>query len=429
MEEEINYYRENTTGKYRAHALPDNELAVSALADEVTRRLNLLNDLRLAQRIGKATDADAEAITILSQEETQAQNVRRLAMEISVNDPGLEIPPASEDRTDREEYPSNLMRLSMSSPLTMDNDGGHNDEAGPSIPHSQRQAEAVEGILDSEIRCCVCLDTSFSGFVHRLKCGDTYCGGCLTSLFQKATTDESLFPPKCCGVLIPLASVQEEMSEQDLARFKDAQIEFSTQDRTYCSHTNCGKFIPPNNIHGDRAVCPSCRSITCQMCKRAYHDKEDCPSDTALQATLSLGSRMGWQRCYACKTLVELNTGCWHIVCTCNAQFCYRCGRAWKSCWCSELEPRDEEADLVDRDLIPPPRVAGPDEYLRNIDGCLHWWPLQRIARHGRDPLVCDRCGSIFRVFLLQCRLCNLAVCQDCQRSLNNRRGRLGSLR
>lgn len=47
--------------------------------------------------------------------------------------------------------------------------------------------------------------------------------------------------------------------------------------------------------------------------KNEYH-RNDCPSDPALQATLSLATNQGWQRCYKCKAMVELDLGCYHMT-------------------------------------------------------------------------------------------------------------------
>ncbi|KAL4785252.1 hypothetical protein BJX76DRAFT_325077 [Aspergillus varians] len=103
------------------------------------------------------------------------------------------------------------------------------------------------------------------------------------------------------------------MSQHELDQFKGAEVEFSTTDRTYCSNADCRRFISSKDIEGDRALCPYCNSSTCHLCKSTYHDKNDCIADSALQATLALAKRKGWQRCYACRAVVQLEAGCYHM--------------------------------------------------------------------------------------------------------------------
>jgi hypothetical protein len=48
------------------------------------------------------------------------------------------------------------------------------------------------------------------------------------------------------------------------------------------------------------------------MCKGASHP-EKCPADSSLQATLSLATEQGWQRCRQCGRMIEMIKGCVHI--------------------------------------------------------------------------------------------------------------------
>ncbi|PVH71728.1 hypothetical protein DL98DRAFT_387736, partial [Cadophora sp. DSE1049] len=50
------------------------------------------------------------------------------------------------------------------------------------------------------------------------------------------------------------------------------------------------------------------------------------------QQVLQAADENGWQRCYSCRRLVELDIGCNHITCHCGAQ--YICAQRWKTCTC-----------------------------------------------------------------------------------------------
>lgn len=166
---------------------------------------------------------------------------------------------------------------------------------------------------EADTQCCVCFDYYRRSKITRLKCSHLYCTGCLKGLFVRATSDLSLFPPKCCRQDIPLCFIKSELSSGERRKFKRAEVEFTTECKTYCSNSNCREFIPPSSIISDRATCRACRSVTCTMCQNPAHGG-DCPDDQALQATLSLAGSRGWKRCYRCRSMVELSTGCNHIT-------------------------------------------------------------------------------------------------------------------
>ncbi|OJJ87618.1 Rcat domain-containing protein, partial [Aspergillus glaucus CBS 516.65] len=56
--------------------------------------------------------------------------------------------------------------------------------------------------------------------------------------------------------------------------------------------------------------------------------------DTALHSLLRTAAKHGWQRCFYCHRVVELIQGRYHMTCPCGAEFCYKCGKKWRSCFC-----------------------------------------------------------------------------------------------
>ncbi|RAK97440.1 E3 ubiquitin-protein ligase [Aspergillus ibericus CBS 121593] len=409
--EEIRHHNESRKGKSRADGSPpDHELAVEAYLEEIKMHITLLLDKKLAASIARAVDSDGQLIAALTQEESGANNDRQLAIRLHGN-PSLEQLTVN----DSTEY----FRVREPS------DSEDECIAGPSMTYTQRQEKAIEK-SQSKIQCCVCYDSYHAHKIHRLSCKHTYCSDCLKDLFLRATKDQSLFPPRCCRQPISLDVVQTALSETELDEFKCAELEFSTTDRTYCSNLNCGKFIPPSHINGERAQCPYCNTFTCAMCKNAFH-YDDCPEDTATQATLALAANEGWQRCFSCRAIVALGIGCYHITCKCRAQFCYLCGMRWKTCTCERwaedhLVVRAEE--VVDREAVEPlaPRVRQlrieqMQEDLRGNHECEHPGKFERIFGTGRRRFQCEICDDRHRKYILQCRRCHIRVCEDCRRN------------
>lgn len=207
-----------------------------------------------------------------------------------------------------------------------------------------------------------------NGVATKVPCGHFYGSDCLLDLFRSAMTDESLFPPRCCKQEIPLALIRTHMKTMDLTHYEEKAHEFSTPVRLYCSDKACSRFLGPRSDTVSSVFCPSCDKSTCARCTNAAHSLLiPCSDDAAAQELLALGREHGWQRCPGCRTLVELNLGCYHMTCRCRAQFCYLCAATWKTCQC----PQWDEARLlvaaeerVVRMRVPQP-IPGPGELAR----------------------------------------------------------------
>lgn len=56
--------------------------------------------------------------------------------------------------------------------------------------------------------CTACMSPILPSDLIQLSCDHNYCMECTMRLFTSAMTDETLFPPQCCNISIPLANVQ-----------------------------------------------------------------------------------------------------------------------------------------------------------------------------------------------------------------------------
>ncbi|KAF1734306.1 hypothetical protein CRV24_005843 [Beauveria bassiana] len=165
---------------------------------------------------------------------------------------------------------------------------------------------------DQDLICVACDGAYGENLAVSVSCGHVYCRDCLACLFKASTTDESLFPPRCCKEPISLDDVEKWLPKELLIEFEDKEDEFTSADRTYCSNVNCSKFISPYHIHDGLGYCEACDVWTCTFCKGAEHDGA-CPDDPYKKEILAVAKENGWQQCYRCQHLVELNHGCNHI--------------------------------------------------------------------------------------------------------------------
>jgi hypothetical protein len=183
--------------------------------------------------------------------------------------------------------------------------------------------------------CVACLDAITVAHV-RAPCGHPYHIPCITHLFQT----ELSFPPRCCNLPIPLVSVQPHLSVDLLNRFLEREKESRTLNKVYCSRQKCSQFLGARSKN-TMLVCtvPDCQVRTCGWCKAEVAPvsvrRHKCPDSLDLdQHILYLSQNNGWARCPGCGEMIELNGGCFHVICRCRTEFCYLCAAPWKTCSC-----------------------------------------------------------------------------------------------
>ncbi|MCJ1470503.1 hypothetical protein MMC07_009149 [Pseudocyphellaria aurata] len=312
-----------TKGKGRDDGKPDADLAVANNQAEIQHGASMLADRHMSRSPAQAIISDAASLNEPRAQEDLTARDRALARSFDAATPMQTT--AMDD-----EVITRLTTLSVS--------GRYEDTPGDEYIMAAESSAWAGFRRNVVFRQCTACDSERLLFdVFQAPCGHDYCQECLSTLFQLATIDETLFPPRCCRQEMSLESVKHYLSSALIQTFEEKSIEFRSSNRTYCSRPTCSSFISPDNIDGDRARCVACGTHTCTICKNNAHDG-DCPEDTATQQTLEMGREQGWQRCYNCRSLIELDVGCNQILCHCGAEFCYLCGQPWKTCDCGQWD-------------------------------------------------------------------------------------------
>jgi hypothetical protein len=187
------------------------------------------------------------------------------------------------------------------------------------------------------VNCTVCGDPIRTQIIRAPCGGCSYDVECLRELYTRATTDESLFPPRCCQRLFQLATVRVYLGPAIAQAFERKAVEFSTPNRVYCARPQCSAFLGPASTVARSLHCTACLRATCAACKEEGHWPRPCRA-TQDAEVLAMGVQEGWKRCPACTTLIELTIGCYHMTCRCRKQFCYLCAATWKECMCPQWE-------------------------------------------------------------------------------------------
>ncbi|KAK6543415.1 hypothetical protein TWF694_000162 [Orbilia ellipsospora] len=243
------------------------------------------------------------------------------------------------------------------------------------------------------VECVTCMSDDIPETeAAQLECGHAFCRECLVRLFELSLTDPAHMPPKCCQPTqhIPLHHVDKLLSTKTKILWNKKYQEYTTTNRRYCPTTDCGEWIRPKDFTTVEGVeigtCPRCKLKICGLCGLKEHGTEECPKDEFFNQVRELGKELGWQRCYSCRAMVELERGCNHMTCRCTAEFCMICGAKWKTCECPWFNFPPEEDDA------PAPHLDGNG---RLVDDLAWGWET-RDTRNDDDERVARQLAADF---------------------------------
>ncbi|KAG6132173.1 hypothetical protein E4U12_003307 [Claviceps purpurea] len=403
-------------GKHTIGHGPDSEVAAQFMEAEVKNLSSFYADRSMSRSIAHALVTDADAISAHVLQEKQAADDRAFALR--ENPQGARPQPtaiasssASHSKVAEVKINQKLAALTVDEKKIPSAAELSITTADPSSASKEKNA----------LRHCVaCTSDVASTDSVRCPCSHDYCGDCITSLFSAAINDESLFPPRCCKEPIPLDLYKPFLSTTLLGTYEAKKLEYGTLDKTYCHVRTCSTFVPPAFVKDDVATCVKCQSKTCTMCKGETHT-DDCPADTLTADFLQIATENGWQRCYSCRRMVDLDTGCNHITCRCKAQFCYVCGLKWKQCRCAQW---DEDRLVARADNIVDREQGG-----RNARGAAR----DALVARARQNLIqnhqcrehrwksrggahsCEECHREMPAYIWVCQHCFIMACGRCR--------------
>ncbi|KAF8935270.1 hypothetical protein BGZ58_005111 [Dissophora ornata] len=233
--------------------------------------------------------------------------------------------------------------------------------------------QVVVQVFCKTAECCSCGSTKQT---YTATCGHAYCEECMKSLYSHALKNKAFAPVRCCTVAFAPDIVTACLDNADsVERYNAIKDEIENP-------------------------CP--------------------PAAELDMAASKLISEHGWKVCTRCGAVVELDSGCVHIKCHCQHEFCYTCLRKWRTCTCeyipsSELrrilnedDPEDDENDDTENEdaKIVKDRLKDEDHNYYQHE---HNW--KREAANGR---VCNICHWDTPLYCMFCDVCMEARCQRC---------------
>ncbi|KAF8715606.1 hypothetical protein RHS02_10003, partial [Rhizoctonia solani] len=389
---DIDELRAGIKGKARSgspsNPVSDLEFAYDAMEAEARATLQLIQDRKIARSVEHTSQDDIDLINTIAEIERREQADRQYALLLSTN-PSASPPPSptgsslgtpasgsafgggpiSQNTRYESPFASSSSSLSWS---TFDASLGPRssgsslfDSVKPRAGSSTGKSAFVPSILRlpvgrSSVDCVICADSTSQAY--QAPCGCFYDRQCLTELFDKATVDESLFPPRFAqGSLVQLHQTNEKKA-QDCARNAGGRLAHSAKMRPMHPTFLARPILQRNKF-------------------------------------LPLGVKKAGRLARAVTT--------WH-------EFCYLCARRWKECTCPQWDEDRLIAQAerrVVRDLGVLPTIARPAqlearqmdifrvaEDLRVNHECNHHiHGFSRRAGSGN----CESCGEWLRSFLL----------------------------
>lgn len=321
--EDLEHMKNCRKGKQKEGSLPDSDFAFETYQSELKTCEQRVSDRTMSRSIQKATRTDGKLVTVFAAQERQAERDREMALRLSrgetVNQNSFQTSTNSKTTSpDQDESDSDADMLRKLQQLYVSADADDDDTLDQ--PESSSWAASrsdmngtAKPVEVAKEPCISCQDRFSVTKLSHCPCSHLYCHDCLRNLFEACLTDESLFPARCCGQRIPVDDHRPVLGSKLVGQFRAKEVEFSTLNRTYCHQPTCSTFVPVEFIKNDVATCPQCYYRTCIMCKGAEHRGDECGQDTATQIILHLAAENGWQRCFSCRRVVELEHGCNHM--------------------------------------------------------------------------------------------------------------------
>ena len=203
--------------------------------------------------------------------------------------------------------------------------------------------EQIHPEKDEKVTCPICYDEV--SHPEQLGCGHIYCSACLRH-FLASAPETKTFPLVClgdetaCKMPISLPFIQRFMTPQAFQALVEAAfrsyLDQHSQELKYCTTPDCQQIYrhsPETHI----LQCPSCFSSICSACDDEAHEGLTC-QERRDQKNSSEQDRLfnEWvdahgKRCPECKSVIEKNGGCNNIACRCGANFCWACGKTFRS--------------------------------------------------------------------------------------------------
>ncbi|KAH7440617.1 hypothetical protein KP509_03G001900 [Ceratopteris richardii] len=222
------------------------------------------------------------------------------------------------------------------------------------------ETEKVMKVPEMKGYCPICME--WKKKVEMFEVSQCHHGFCLSCIIQhvEVKVQAAQVPVQCpqenCSQTLSLSQCQSFLSQKwfDLLKKRIIEASMPESERVYCPRPKCSALMHRKDLLASRegtsslssftfvapSKCVECSGLFCIDCLVPWHAFMSCEQYQRLPMFFrgsedillyKLAEKQKWQRCGNCRQMIELKDGCYHITCWCGHEFCYLCGKAWKS--------------------------------------------------------------------------------------------------
>lgn len=221
--------------------------------------------------------------------------------------------------------------------------------------HLYNELRRIMVSLLTRLLCSVCFDTisatSESDDLRSLHClglnGEPHatCGSCI-STWAKTQLQSNDLSFRCpdfeCNRFLSEEEVKDAIGTDLYAKMEDMKFTQSVERNPlsrWCPSPHCGAVVRLKSANTRRAECATCSTKFCTSCYGSYErghmfrcrgEADDVLNWT--RGSSDHASRPASRRCPTCRTRIQKDGGCNHVVCwSCRSEWCFLCLRPYES--------------------------------------------------------------------------------------------------
>ncbi|GLU14140.1 hypothetical protein SLE2022_307280 [Rubroshorea leprosula] len=219
-------------------------------------------------------------------------------------------------------------------------DNNHLPSAADSRETTGEFGESSQGF------CEICVEKKENHQMIRIgSCFHSFCSDCIGRQVRRRievgrTTITCL--GENCKAVLELEDFRPLLAKEVISLWEDALCRemIPHSERIFCPFEDCSAMFVIDNERGDirQSECQFCHRLFCAKCGVPWHygmrceeygklDEDEKNKDDLMMRKLA--EEQKWIRCPRCKFFVERIDGCPHMICRCEFQFCYLCGKEW----------------------------------------------------------------------------------------------------
>ena len=181
--------------------------------------------------------------------------------------------------------------------------------------------------------CFICYEMkNIADFIKIDGIAHDFCSSCLVSHVTQKIFSNQIIDIKCpdnCGVSYTDEEIHRILTNNvDLynkyKKFKKIAILSQDPNICWCVRVECTGYMKGDNL-SQKLICNLCGQEMCFLCRNAWHGGQNC--EEAMNSEFNkYVLRVEVKECPKCKSKIEKNLGCNHMICSrCHHEFCWIC--------------------------------------------------------------------------------------------------------